>query len=101
MLNKSSETLTSKKKRNLTRHISERQRKLKHWTCIEVSCTVKFIRRGYLLDHLIHIHKYTRPNAKTAKLKAEHGNKQESSAYYENISLSDDDILTFWPKTKK
>ncbi|KAH3826059.1 hypothetical protein DPMN_127948 [Dreissena polymorpha] len=52
-------------------------------------CSAKFIRPNYLLDHLINIHKYTRSNARTATLNAE-SETQKSTAYYEDISSSDD-----------
>jgi hypothetical protein len=79
-------------KRNLTRHITEKHSKLKHWRCIEPDCEGKFIRRGYLLDHLTNIHKYPRSEARQATLRATREDIHHSSNYYEDVS-SDEDIF--------
>lgn len=55
---------------------------------------MKFLRRGYLLEHLIGKHRYSRNEARVATLdaKRETRNGPHTYPYYEDIS-SDDDIL--------
>lgn len=55
---------------------------------------MKFLRRGYLLEHLIGKHRYSRNEARVATLdaKRETRNGPHTYSYYEDIS-SDDDIL--------
>ncbi len=82
-----------KYKRNLKRHILERHLPRKHWKCVKPKCASTFIRRGYLLEHLTNMHKYTRSEARTATLNARReGDESPRYQYYEDIS-SDDEIL--------
>ena len=76
-----------KYKRNLTRHISENHLQHKYWRC-----SSKFIRRGYLLDHLCNIHKYPRADARSAAINAQCVISVFSSTYYEDVS-SDEEIM--------
>ena len=63
-----------------------------YWKCVESRCLPKFIRRGYLLEHLVSHHKYSRADARSATLTARRENERQLQGYYEDVS-SDDDIL--------
>ena len=65
---------------------------MKYWKCVESRCSSKFIRRGYLLEHLVSHHKYSRADARSATLTARRENERQLQGYYENVS-SDDAIL--------
>ena len=81
-----------KYKRNLKRHIMERHTVVKHWKCTVEDCTSKFIRRGYLFEHLIKCHKLTRSDARKATLFARREDSSHTQSYYEEVS-SDDEIF--------
>ncbi|KAH3775957.1 hypothetical protein DPMN_177367 [Dreissena polymorpha] len=80
-------------KRNLDRHVKEKHSNLKHYKCVEEFCTSKFIRRGYLLDHLNSVHGYPRAEARTLTLSAKREDVVKLNTYYEPLSSSDDDIF--------
>ena len=70
----------------------ERHLPVKYWKCDESRCSSKFIRHGYLLEHLVSHHKYSRADARSATLTARPENERQLQGYYEGVS-SDDDIL--------
>ena len=74
---------------------------MRHWKCIEVNCSAKFIRRGYLLDHLTYVHKYSRSDARNATLNAKRENQKQSTGYYEQVSSSDDEIFDILAETEE
>ena len=78
-------------KRNLKRHIKERNSLREYWRCTEDNSLSKFIRRSYLSKHLVFNHRLSDAEARERALTAPQGDPF-SHSYYDDVS-DDDSVL--------